>query len=302
MDGESLAGHFEQYRPHLRAVAYRMLGSVADADDAVQDTWLRLSKSGAAGVENFGGYLTATVARVCLNMLRLRKSRREEPLDPSCVHIPDPVISQDGKLPPEDAALLGESVGLALLVVLDTLTPDERLAFVLHDMFDLPFKEIAAALGRSDASARQLASRARQRVKGDGDRPAPDPDRARQRKVVDAFFAATRKGDFDALVAVLHPRVVALSDGGSAWPATASQLSHGAEAVARQVLMARSVLPPDARVYPVVINGSAGAVVTVGGKASAVMGFTVADGKITELAAIIDPERTGRIAAPILVR
>jgi len=300
MDGERLAGHFEQHRPHLRAVAYRMLGSVTDADDAVQDTWLRLSNSGADGVENLGGYLTTTVARVCLNMLRSRNSRREEPLDPLRVHVPDPVISPDGKLPPEDAALLGEAVGLALLVVLDALTPDERLAFVLHDMFDLPFKEIAVMLGRSEASARQLASRARQRVKGDGDLPASDPDRARQRELVDAFFAAARKGDFDALVAVLHPGVEARVDGGTAWPADASRLSRGAESIARQALMMRSVLPPEARVHPVLINGSAGVVVTVGGRVSAVMGFAVADGKITEITAIIDPERIGRIAAPVL--
>jgi RNA polymerase sigma-70 factor, ECF subfamily len=302
MDGERLADHFEQHRPHLRAVAYRMLGSVTEADDAVQDTWLRLSNSGADGIESLGGYLTTTVARVCLNMLRSRKSRREEPLDPRRVYVPDPVISPDGKLPPEDAALLGESVGLALLVVLDTLTPDERLAFVLHDMFDLPFKEIAGLLRRSDASVRQLASRARQRVRGDGDLPAPDPDRVRQRAVVDAFFAAARNGDFDALVAVLHPEVVARPDGGTAWPAAASRLSRGAEAIARQALMMRSVLPPDADVHPVLINGSAGAVVTIDEEVSAVMAFTVADGKITEITAIIDPERNRRIAAPILAR
>ena len=300
MDGEWLAGHFEQHRPRLRAVAYRMLGSVAEADDAVQDTWLRLTNAGADGVENLGGYLTTTVARVCLNMLRVRTSRREEPLDPFDVHVPDPVISPDGELSPEDAALLGDSVGLALLVVLDTLNPDERLAFVMHDMFDLPFKEIAAMLGRSDASTRQLASRARQRVKGDGELPAPDLDRARQRVVVDAFFAATRRGDFDALVAVLHPDVVARSDGGTAWPATASRLTRGAEDVARQALMMRSVLQPEARVHPVLINGSAGAVVTMDGKVSAVFGFTAADGKITEIIAIIDPERVGPIAAPVL--
>jgi RNA polymerase sigma-70 factor, ECF subfamily len=297
MDGERFARHFEQCRPRLRAVAYRMLGSVAEADDAVQDTWLRLNNSGVDGVENLSGYLTTTVARVCLNMLRSRNSRREEPFD---VHVPDPVISPDGELSPEDAALLGDSVGLALLIVLDTLTPDERLAFVLHDMFDLPFKEIAAMLGRSDASVRQLASRARQRVKGDADVPAPDADRTRQREVVDAFFAATRKGDFDALVAVLHPGVVARSDGGTAWPATASRLTRGAGDVARQALMMRSVLPPEARVHPVLINGSAGAVVTIGETVSAVFGFTSADGRIIEITAIIDPERIGRIAAPVL--
>ncbi len=203
-DTEWLAGHFERHRPHLRAVAYRMLGSLPEADDAVQDTWLRLSRSGADDIENLGGWLTTIVARVCLNMLRARNRRREEPL---AVHIPDPVISPDGEHQPEEQALLADSVGLALLIVLDTLTPDERLAFVLHDMFDLPFTEIAAMVGRTPAAAKQLASRARRRVSGAG-MPAPDPDLARQREVVDAFFAAARQGDFDALVAVLHPDVL----------------------------------------------------------------------------------------------
>lgn len=300
MDGEWLAAHFEQHRPRLRAVAYRMLGSVAEADDAVQDTWVRLSSAGADDVENLGGWLTTIVARVCLNMLRSRNSRREEPLDRVDVHVPDPVISLDEELSPEDAALLGDSVGLALQVVLDTLGPDERLAFVLHDMFDLPFKEIAGMLGRTDASVRQLASRARQRVKGEGDLPAPDLNRARQREAVDAFFAATRKGDFDALVAVLHPGVVARSDGGTEWPAIASRHTRGAEAVARQALLLGGEMPPDARVHPVLVNGSAGAVVTIGAKVFAVMGFTVADGEIIEITTIADPERTGAIAAPVL--
>ena len=201
-ENEWLADRFEEHRAHLRAVAYRMLGSLTEADDAVQDTWLRLSRAGAGEVENLGGWLTTIVARVCLNMLRSRNTRREESLG---VHLPDPVVSPEGELQPEEEALLADSVGLALLVVLDTLTPAERLAFVLHDMFELPFEEIAPMVGRSPAAARQLASRARRRVKG-AEIPAPDPDLARQREVVDAFFRAARGGDFDALVAPARPR------------------------------------------------------------------------------------------------
>src|SRR5499433_4190046 len=200
-DNQWLADQFERHRPQLRAVAYRMLGSLAEADDAVQDTWLRLSRSGADDVENLGGWLTTITARVCLNMLRSRNRRREEPLP---VHLPDPVISPDGETQPEEQALMADSVSLALLVVLDTLTPDERLAFVLHDMFDLPFTEIAAMVGRTPTAARQLASRARRRVNA-ADVPPLDPDVARQRAVVDAFFAAARAGDFEALVRLLDP-------------------------------------------------------------------------------------------------
>ena len=224
-----LADRFEEHRPHLRAVAYRMLGSLAEADDAVQDAWLRLSRAGAGEVENLGGWLTTIVARICLNMLRSRATRREEPLD---AHLPDPVISPEGSLQPEEEALLADSVGLALLVVLDSLSPAERLAFVLHDMFDLPFDEIAPMVGRSPTAARQLASRARRRVKG-AEIPAPDPDLARQRDVVDAFFRAARGGDFDGLVALLDPDVVLRSDFGAGRPA-AARVTHGAAAVARQ--------------------------------------------------------------------
>src|SRR5436309_6090405 len=229
-----LAERFEEHRPHLRAVAYRMLGSLTEADDAVQDAWLRLSRSGAGEVENLGGWLTTVVARVCLNMLRARHVRREESLE---VHLPDPVISPEGELQPEEEALLADSVGLALLVVLDTLAPAERLAFVLHDMFALPFEEIAPMIGRTPVAARQLASRARRRVKG-AEVPAPDPDLARQRDVVDAFFLAARGGDFDALVALLDPDVVLRSDWGARRPG-ASVVIHGAGAVARQALMFR---------------------------------------------------------------
>jgi RNA polymerase sigma factor (sigma-70 family) len=203
-ENQWLADCFEEQRPRLRAVAYRMLGSLAEADDAVQETWLRLSRAGTGEVENLRGWLTTITARVCLNMLRSRNARREESLT---AHVPDPIISADGKLQPEEEALLADSVGLALQVVLGTLTPAERLAFVLHDMVGLPFGEIAPLVGRTPATARQLASRARRRVKG-ADIPAPDPDLGRQRSAVEAFFAAAREGDFDALVAVLDPGVV----------------------------------------------------------------------------------------------
>jgi RNA polymerase sigma factor (sigma-70 family) len=287
-----LADRFEEHRPHLRAVAYRMLGSLAEADDAVQDAWLRLSRAGAGEVENLGGWLTTIVARICLNMLRSRATRREEPLD---AHLPDPVISPEGSLQPEEEALLADSVGLALLVVLDSLSPAERLAFVLHDMFDLPFDEIAPMVGRSPTAARQLASRARRRVKG-AEIPAPDPDLARQRDVVDAFFRAARGGDFDALVALLDPDVVLRSDFGARRPA-AARVTQGAAAVARQALIAAF---PDAQLHPALVNGAAGVVVTVRGRPFAVLGFTVTDGKIVEIDAIADPDRVRRIAAAVL--
>jgi RNA polymerase sigma factor (sigma-70 family) len=291
-DNEWLADRFEEHRPHLRAVAYRMLGSLSEADDAVQDTWLRLSRAGTSGVENLGGWLTTIVARVCLNMLRSRNVRREESLG---VRLPDPVISPEGALQPEEEALLADSVGLALLVVLDTLSPAERLAFVLHDMFKLPFEEIAPMVGRTPAAARQLASRARRRVKGTGI-PAPDPDLARQRDAVDAFFAAARGGDFDALVAVLDPDVVLRSDFGERRPA-APRVTRGAAAVARQAVIGAL---PNAQLHPALVNGAAGVVVTVGGRPFAVLGFTVTEGRIVEIDAIADPDRVRRIAASVL--
>jgi RNA polymerase sigma-70 factor (ECF subfamily) len=290
-DSEWLAGHFERHRPHLRAVAYRMLGSLTEADDAVQDAWLRLSRSGADHVENLGGWLTTIVARVCLNMLRSRNLRREEPL---AAHLPDPVISPEAGIQPEEEALLADSVGLALLVVLDTLTPDERLAFVLHDMFELPFKEIAPMLSRTPDAAKQLASRARRRVNGAG-LPPPDPDPARQREVVEAFFAAARRGDFDALVAMLHPGVVARADLGARRPAV---VTRGADTVARQALLGAAI--PGARPQPALVNGAPGVVITVRGRPFAVMSFVVADGRIAEIDAIVDPERVRRIAAAVL--
>jgi len=291
-DNDWLAGRFEEERPRLRAVAYRMLGSLAEADDAVQDTWLRLSRAGAGEVENLGGWLTTVLARVCLNMLRSRTTRREEPLD---LRLPDPVISPEGDLQPEQEALLADSVGLALLVVLDTLSPAERLAFVLHDMFDLPFEEIAPMVGRSPAAARQLASRARRRVRG-AELPAPDPDLARQRGVVDAFFQAARGGDFDALVALLDPDVVLRSDYGGRRPA-APLVTRGAAAVARQALLGAL---PGARLHPALVNGSAGVVIIVNGRPFAVLGFTVTKGRIAEIDAIADPDRVGRIATTVL--
>jgi RNA polymerase sigma factor (sigma-70 family) len=296
-ENEWLAERFEEHRAHLRAVAYRMLGSLTDADDAVQDVWLRLSRSRAGEIENLGRWLTTIVARVCLNMLRARNTRREESFE---VHLPDLVIRPDGELQPEAEALLADAVGLALLVVLDTLSPAERLAFVLHDLFELPFEEIAPMVGRTPAAARQLASRARRRVKG-AEIPVPDSDRARQRDVVDAFFLAARGGEFNALVALLDPDVVLRIDAGARHPA-ASMVLHGAAAVARQTLsgLASSLARPATSLRPVLVNGAAGVVVTVGGQPMTVMSFTVAEGKIVEIDSIADPERVRRIAAAVL--
>jgi len=291
-ESDWLAEGFEKNRARLRAVAYRMLGSLPEADDAVQEAWLRFSRSDAGGVDNLGAWLTTIVARVCLNMLRSRKARREDPMG---VHVPDPVISRADGTNPEDEALLADSVGLALQVVLETLAPAERLAFVLHDMFDLPFDEIAPMVGRSPATARQLASRARRRVRG-ADVQAPDRDIGRQREVVDAFFAAAHHGDLDALVAVLDPDVVLRSDGGTAHP-DASVVLRGAAAVAGR---ARVIAQPSVSKRPVLVNGAAGVVVTLGGQLYGVMGFTVSRGKIVEIDVIIDPERLRRVDVAVL--
>jgi RNA polymerase sigma factor (sigma-70 family) len=287
-----LAEGFEKNRARLRAVAYRMLGSLAEADDAVQEAWLRLSQSDTGDIDNLAALLTTIVVRVCLNVLRARKTRREEPID---VYVPDPVISRIDGTSPEDAALLADSVGLALQVVLDTLSPAERLAFVLHDMFDLPFEQIAPMVGRSAATARQLASRARRRVRA-ADVQVPDPDMGRQREVVDAFFAASHRGDFDALVAALDPDVVLHSDGGTAYP-EASVVLRGAAAVASHGIR---IHHPAAVIRPALVNGAAGAVVTVAGQPVAVVGFTVARGKIVEIDAIADPERLLRLDLAVL--
>jgi RNA polymerase sigma factor (sigma-70 family) len=296
-ESEWLAERFEAHRAHLRAVAYRMLGSLTEADDAVQDAWLRLSRARTEEVENLGGWLTTVVARVCLNMLRSRNTRREEPFG---VHLPDPVVSQDGELDPEEEALLAESVGLALLVVLDTLSPAERLAFVLHDMFELPFDEIAPMVGRTPAAARQLASRARRRVKG-AEIPAPDPDITHQREVVDAFFLAARGGDFDALVAVLHPDVVLRIDAGVRRRAASMEI-HGAAAVAGQArkglasILARAAV----QLRPALVNGAPGVVVTFDGQPMTVIGFVIVQGHVAEIDAIADPERVRRLTAAVL--
>lgn len=280
---EWLAERFEQHRTRLRAVAYRMLGSISEAEDAVQEAWLRLSRADPEGVKNLGAWLTTVVARVCLNLLRSRELRREESLDN--VHVPDPLVSLDSGLDPEQEAVLADAVGLALLVVLETLAPAERLAFVLHDMFAVPFEQIGPMIERSPTAARQLASRARRRVRGQA--PAPDPDLARQREVVDAFFAASRDGNIEALVAVLDPDVVLRADGGTA-RAHQSVVIRSAQAVADQA-MSYGRLSPFA--LPALVNGAAGVVVAAGGQALSVMALTVTDGKIVAIDVLADPER-----------
>ncbi|MFV9453289.1 sigma-70 family RNA polymerase sigma factor [Rhodococcus sp. NM-2] len=278
-DDEVLAHRFEESRTHLSAVAYRMLGSISEAEDAVQEGWLRLSRAETSDVENLRGWLTTVVARVCLDMLRSRKMRSEEPLD---VHVPDPIVSELDGADPEHEAVLGDSVGLALLVVLDTLTPAERLAFVLHDMFALSFDEIAPIAGRTPAASRQLASRARRRVQGSG--PVPDADLTRQREIVEAFMAASRGGRFDDLLALLDPDIVLRADGG----ADGSSLLRGARAVSEQALtFAR--FAPFARLA--LVNGAAGVVTAPEGKAMSVMAFTVSGGKIARIDILADPHR-----------
>src|ERR687898_3387054 len=285
-----LAQRFEENRTHLRAVAYRMLGSHSEADDAVQEAWLRLSRSNASGIENLGGWLTTVVGRVCLNMLRSRRSKREEPLEGSLgAHVPEPIVSRADKADPEHQALLADSVGLALLVVLETLPPAERLAFVLHDMFAVPFEEIAPIVGRSEVATRQLASRARRRVQGAA--LAPDADLARQREVVDAFFAASRDGDFETLLAVLDSDVVLRIDGGAV-RAGLSREVRGAAAVAEQTLTFSRLSPFIRRAL---VNGVAGVVVAPRGRPFAVMGFTVRGGKIVEIDVLADPARLSRL-------
>jgi RNA polymerase sigma factor (sigma-70 family) len=279
---EWLTAQFEANRTHLRAVAYRMLGSVSEADDAVQESWLRLSRSDTADVENLRAWLTTVVARVSLDMLRARRSRHEEPLGP---HVPEPIVSREDEADPEHEALLADSVGLALLVVLETLSPAERLAFVLHDMFGVPFDEIAPLLERTPAAARQLASRARRRVRGAT--PMPDPDLTRQRKVVDAFLDAARRGDFEALLAVLDPEVVLRVDRGAILPEAPGEF-RGAPAVLEQV---RSFARLAQSARPALVNGAAGFVVAPRGRPVAVAGFTVAHGRIIEIDLLADPAR-----------
>ncbi|OIJ68953.1 RNA polymerase sigma factor SigJ [Streptomyces mangrovisoli] len=294
MDAEDvLAGRFEQERGRLRAVAYRMLGSLAEAEDAVQETWLKLSRTDAAEIRNLSGWLTTVVGRVCLDLLRTRTSRREQPIDDvfTDTFVPDPVLRPLSRIDPEQEVLQADSVGLALLVVLETLDPAERLAFVLHDMFAVPFDDIAPVVERSSAATRQLASRARRRVKGAT--PSADPDPGRQREAVEAFMAAARAGDFDALLAVLDPDVVLRADSGAriSGPA-ASKVVHGARAVAEQALFFREFAPLS-RVA--LVNGEPGLVNVVDGKAVGVMGLTVSGGRITGMYILADPERLARL-------
>jgi RNA polymerase sigma factor (sigma-70 family) len=279
-----LAGQFEEHRTRLKAVAYRMLGSLSEADDAVQEAWLRLSRSKASEIENLGAWLTTVVARVSLNMLRSRASRGEEPID---VRVPEPIIDRADGTDPEHEALLADSVGLALFVVLETLSPPERLAFVLHDMFAVPFDEIAPIVDRSPEATRQLASRARRRVQGE--RAVPDVDVDSQREVVEAFLAAAREGDFEALVAVLDPNVVVRADFGRGVPA---QEIRGAEKVASQAEM-YSRFGLDVR--PALINGAVGFVTFRDGRPFSVGGVTVRGGKIVEMVFLADPERLSRL-------
>jgi RNA polymerase sigma factor (sigma-70 family) len=281
---EWLARQFEDHRPRLRAVAYRMLGSLDEADDAVQDAWLRLSRADTSEVENLGAWLTTVVGRVALNMLRARNTRREQPLD---VHLPDPIIDPADGSNPEHEALLADSVGLALLVVLETLTPAERLAFVLHDMFAVPFEEIAPIMERSPEATRQLASRARRRVRGVA--PVPDPDLTAQWEVVDAFLAAAREGDFDALVAVLDPDVELRADGGLTG---LSQHIRGAKTVASQALLWSRV---DLTMRRALVNGAAGMVSFLHGQPFSIAAITIKNSKIVEIDFLADPERIAQL-------
>jgi RNA polymerase sigma factor (sigma-70 family) len=284
-----LGERFEEHRTRLRAVAYRMLGSVSEADDAVQEAWLRLSRSDANAIDNLGGWLTTVVARVSLNMLRSRNVRRDEPLG---LRLPEPIVDRPGGTNPEHEALLADSVGLALLVVLDTLSPAERLAFVLHDIFAMPFDEIAPIVDRSPEAARQLASRARRRIQAEN--TVPDAELDTQREVLDAFLAAAREGDFDRLIAVLDPDVVLRVDFG---PTGGSQELRGAEAVARQASFYRE-LGLDIR--PVIVNGTAGAVSFLEGRPFSLGAVTVRGGRIVEMDILADPERLGQLDLTIL--
>jgi RNA polymerase sigma-70 factor, ECF subfamily len=290
-DRDWLADQFESHRTHLRAVAYRMLGSVTEADDAVQEAWLRLDRSDTSAVENLGGWLTTVVARLCLDMLRSRTARRDEPLD---VHMPDPIVTLADGGDPEHEAIVAESVGLAMQVVLDLLPPAERVAFVLHDVFAVPFDDIAVIVDRTPEAARQLASRARRRVQGEAF--VSDTDVTGQRAVVDAFFAAARDGDFDALVAVLDPDVVLRSDGGAGRPSATVLVRGAAEVASRALTFAR--LSPHVR--PALVNGAAGVVVAPGGRPFSVMAFTVAHGRIVAIDSLADPDRLARLDLPEL--
>jgi RNA polymerase sigma-70 factor, ECF subfamily len=284
-DRDWLATEFEEQRPHLRRVAYRMLGSLDESEDAIQEAWLRLSRTGGRGIDNLGGWLTTVVGRVCLDMLRARRARREESADG---WLPEPIVSADDQTDPEQEALLADSVGLALLVVLETLSPAERLAFVLHDMFAVPFDDIASILDRSPDAVRQLASRGRRRVRGA--RPEPDADLAEQRRVAEAFMRAARDGDFEGLLAVLDPDVVVRAD--RAIPADAPLEVRGAREVASRALFFRSL---HEFAQPVLVNGAAGYLIAPQGRLFAVAAITVVGGKITELDFVTDPEKLRKL-------
>jgi RNA polymerase sigma-70 factor (ECF subfamily) len=291
-DSKELAERFEEHRGRLKAVAYRMLGSLAEAEDAVQEAWLKLGRTDAGDIHNLGGWLTTVTGRVCLDLLRSRTARREEPIDDTFV--PDPVLRPLSQIDPEQEVLHADEVGLALLVVLENLEPAERLAFVLHDMFAVPFDDIAPIVERSPAATRQLASRARRRVRGAT--PAAEPDLGRQKEVLDAFLAASRGGDFEALLALLHPDVVLRADSGAlVRGAAVSKVVQGAKAVAEQALMfARFAQSAEL----VLVNGSVGVVNAPGGRVQSVMGVTIADGRITAMYILADPERLERLETP----
>lgn len=280
-DHEWLTARFEEHRSHLRTIAYRMLGSVSEADDALQEAWLRIRDQDAESVENLQAWLTTVVGRVCLNMLRSRRLRRDKSSD---VHLPDPIVAPEGRADPEQQVLVADSIGLALQVVLEALSPAERLAFVLHDIFDVPFSEIASVLDRSEAASQQLASRARRRVRGV---PEPDSDLGRQKAVVDAFFAASRDGDFEALLEILDPEVDLRIDGG-VLRKESSLVLHGAGAVAAHAATYSKWYP---LVRTALVNGAAGAIVATNRSVLSVMAFTVSDGKIVQIDALMDPER-----------
>lgn len=293
-EDELLARRFEEHRPRLRAVAYRMLGSPGDAEDAVQDAWLRLARADAAGIDDLEAWLVTVVGRECLHLLRTRRRRREQLVDPESPRLPDPVVTAVDD--PEGQALLADAVSLALLVVLDTLQPAERLAFVLHDMFGVPYDEIAPLVGRTPAAARQLASRARRRVREESvPSPAPSPgsrDRARERAVVDAFYAAAEAGDFDALLRVLDPDVVLRADYG---PDRPGAVYRGAQTIARQSQAARGAV-----LHPVLVNGLPGVVAVRDGRPVSVLAFTIVDGRIVGIDAIRDSDRTRRLAGDVV--
>jgi RNA polymerase sigma factor (sigma-70 family) len=280
-----LAEQFEEHRPHLRRVAYRMLGTLDESEDAVQEAWLRLSRADGAAIDNLGGWLTTVVARVCLDLLRARRAR---PVESTDAWLPDPIVSVEEDGDPEREAFLADSVGIALLVVLETLTPAERLAFVLHDMFGVPFDEIAPIVERSPDAARQLASRGRRRVRGA--RPVSEVSPAEQRRVADAFLDASRKGDFEGLLALLDPDVVARTD--YALPRGAPGEVRGAESVARQALRFAQLAE---FAQPALVNGEPGFVVAPQGRLFAVAAFTVVDGRIVEMDFVNDPEKLARI-------